>query len=236
MEILPAIDIKDGNCVRLYQGDFATVHKVAESVLETARGFERAGARWVHMVDLDGALQGKQVNAPIFAQVARETGLRVELGGGIREMGTIEFYLEQGLSRLILGSAAVNDPGFVREAAAKYGEKIAVGIDAKNGMVAAQGWIEDSKIHYLELGKRMEQLGVKTLIYTDISKDGTLAGISAGQLEALNRAVSCDVVASGGVRDMEDVRAAKGLGLAGIICGKAIYQGTLSLEEALGEV
>lgn len=236
MELLPAIDIKDGSCVRLYQGDFATVHKVAEDVLETARGFEEAGARWVHMVDLDGALQGKRVNAPLFARVARETGLRVELGGGIRDMETVEFYLEQGLSRLILGSAAVNCPAFVKEAAAKYREKIAVGIDAKNGMVAAQGWTEDSKIHYLELGKRMEQLGVKTLIYTDISKDGTLSGISAGQLEELNRAVSCDVIASGGVKDIADVRAAKALGLAGIICGKAIYQGTLSLKEALAEV
>ena len=111
MELLPAIDIKDGSCVRLYQGDFATVHKVAEDVLETARGFEEAGARWVHMVDLDGALQGRRVNAPLFARVARETGLRVELGGGVRDMETVEFYLERGLSRLILGSAAVNCPG-----------------------------------------------------------------------------------------------------------------------------
>lgn len=235
MVILPAIDIKGGSCVRLYQGDFATVHRVAENVLETARGFEETGARWIHMVDLDGALQGKRVNAPLFLQVAKETGLQVELGGGIRDMETVEFYLSRGLSRLILGSAAVNNPEFVREAAEKYGEKIAVGIDAKNEMVAAQGWIEDSKIHYLELGKRMEQLGVKTLIYTDISKDGTLTGISAGQLDALNRAVSCDVIASGGVKGIEDVRTAKALGLAGIICGKAIYQGTLALADALRE-
>lgn len=233
MIILPAIDMKDGNCVRLYQGDFSTVHQVAEDPLSTAQAFEEAGASWIHMVDLDGALQGQRVNAPFFIQVAQHTGLKVELGGGIRDRKTVEYYLEQGISRLILGSAAVNSPELVGELARAYGEKIAVGIDAKQEMVAANGWIEDSKIHYLELAKRMEEKGVRTLIFTDISKDGTLSGLNLQQLEALNRHVSCDVIASGGVRDIRDIQAAKALGLAGVICGKALYQGTLSLKEAV---
>ena len=233
MLILPAIDIKGGACVRLLRGDFATAHKVAEDPLETAASFRAAGATWIHMVDLDGAKEGSVQNAPLFLEVARRSGLKVELGGGIRDMRTIERYLEGGISRVILGSAAVKDPALVREAAAAYGGRIAVGIDARDGVVATEGWLRSGGVHYLELAKVMEQAGVKTIIFTDISRDGTLSGVNLEQLAALNEAVSCDIVASGGVRSIDDVAACRTLGLYGVICGKSLYSGSLDLREAI---
>lgn len=233
MIILPAIDIKDGNCVRLFQGDYATVHKVAENPLQTAQSFESCGAAWIHMVDLDGAKDAKIVNRPIFVEIAEKTGLKVEVGGGIRDMAAVEGYLSRGISRVILGSAAVKQPSFVREAVASYGDKIAVGIDARNGMVAAEGWLDTSSVYYIDLAKSMEQAGVRTLIFTDISKDGTLSGPNLEQLDAINRAVSCDIIASGGVSCLKDIADLKALELYGAICGKAIYTGALRLEEAI---
>ncbi len=233
MIILPAIDIQGGSCVRLLKGDFSTAHKVAENPEETAAGFRTAGASWIHMVDLDGAKNGGVVNASIFLKIAATSGLKVELGGGIRTMETISYYLENGVSRVILGSVAVKNPTLVREAAEKYGDRIAVGIDAKNGMVATEGWLDTSSVSYLELAKKMEQAGVKTIIFTDISKDGTLQGINLEQLAAINNAVSCDIIASGGVRDLKDIAACKELGLYGVICGKSIYSGSLSLLQAI---
>lgn len=233
MVILPAIDIKGGRCVRLLKGDFATVEQVAEDPVATARSFEEAGAQWIHMVDLDGALEGKRVNASVYLSVAAQTGLRVELGGGIRTMQDITYYLEHGISRVILGSAAVKNPALVKEAVAVYGDAIAVGIDAKNGFVASEGWLEASNVHYIALAQEMERFGVKTIIYTDISKDGTLSGPNLQQLIALNQAVSCDVVASGGVTSIADIAALQEAGLYGAICGKSIYKGTLSLKEAV---
>lgn len=234
MLILPAIDIKDGNCVRLYKGDFSTVETVASDALETALSFEAAGAQWIHMVDLDGALSGERKNASIFARVAENTSLKVEVGGGIRSMDDIEYYLTQGISRVILGSVAVKNPEMVTEAAKKFGDKIAVGIDAKNGLVAAEGWIEESTIDYIELARRMEAAGVENIIFTDISKDGTLSGPNLEQLTALNTAVSCDITASGGISCLEDIIALSDRGFYGAICGKSIYKGTLSLKEAIG--
>lgn len=233
MIILPAIDIQGGNCVRLLRGDFSTAHKVAENPEDTAAGFRAAGASWIHMVDLDGAKNGGVVNAPVFIKIAVASGLKVELGGGIRTMETISYYLENGVSRVILGSVAVKNPALVREAAERYGNRIAVGIDAKNGMVATEGWLDTSSVSYLDLAKKMEQAGVKTIIFTDISKDGTLQGVNLEQLAAINDAVSCDIVASGGVRDLKDIAACKELGLYGVICGKSIYSGSLSLAEAI---
>lgn len=233
MYLFPAIDIKDGRCVRLYKGDFSTVHQVADSPLDTALEFKKAGAEWIHMVDLDGAKTGVKMNSPIFIEIARESGLKVELGGGIRDRETLDYYFQNGISRCILGSAALKDPGFVKTAVERYGDRIAVGIDAKDGMAAAEGWLEVSKVPYIEFAKQMEKIGVKTLIFTDISKDGTLEGPNFGQLEALQKAVSCDIIASGGVRDIGHIRALAERNLYGAICGKSLYSGTLDLASAI---
>lgn len=233
MIILPAIDIKDGQCVRLTKGDFATVEKVAEDPLTTALAFQEAGAEWIHMVDLDGAKEGSLKNSEVFIRVAQNTGLKVELGGGIRTPESIDFYIQQGISRVIIGSAAISNPEMVKAAVEKYGDRIAVGIDARNGLVSGDGWLADSNITYLDLAKKMESIGVKYIIFTDISKDGTLSGPNLEQLYRINEAVNCDIIASGGIHTMKDIIALKEMGLYGTICGKSIYKGTLSLEEAV---
>lgn len=233
MIIFPAIDIKNGSCVRLYKGDMNTAEKVADNFLSAADSFYSCGAKWIHMVDLDGAVKGEKVNSDIFTTVAEKTGLRVELGGGIRTMADVEYYLSRGISRVIIGSAALKNPDLVREAAKKYGEKIAVGIDARHGMVAAEGWLETSDISYIELAKRMENVGVRYIIYTDIDCDGMLSGPNLRELTLLNDAVSCNITASGGIKDSGDIKALKDAGLYGAICGRSIYKGTLDLREAL---
>ncbi len=236
MIILPAIDIKDGNCVRLFKGDFSTVEKVADDYMETANGFEKSGASWIHMVDLDGAKEGRPVNTKIYKDVASKTSLKVEVGGGIRNLETIEEYLSMGISRVIIGSAALKNPMLVQDAVKKFGsEKIAVGIDSKDGMVAAEGWLEASNVNYIDLTKKMMEIGVKYFIVTDISKDGTLSGVNSSQLEKLAKATEgkCNIIASGGVHTIEDIKICKKLGLYGTICGKSIYKGTLNLKEAV---
>ena len=233
LTILPAIDIKGGNCVRLLKGDFSTAEKVAEDPLAAARSFEKCGAEWLHMVDLDGAKDAAPRNRDIFVTVAARTGLKVEVGGGIRNMDTVDFYLKNGVERVILGSAAVKNPAFVKEAVKKYADRVAVGIDAKNGRVAAEGWLDDSDVDYLELAKEMEKIGVRCLIFTDISKDGTLTGPNLEQLSAINNAVSCDIIASGGICNIGDIKALKELGVYGAICGKSLYKGTLDLVQAI---
>lgn len=233
MIILPAIDIQGGECVRLQKGDFATAHKVAEDPFVTAASFAQAGAKWIHMVDLDGAKSGGVKNAPIFLRVARESGLKVELGGGIRDMETVAYYLEGGVSRVILGSAAVKNPRLVREAVNRYGEQVAVGIDARDGMVATEGWLESGDVSYLDLAAEMAKIGVKYIIFTDIARDGMLSGANFEQLEALQASVSCNIIASGGIRDISDIAKCKELNLYGAICGKSLYSGTLSLREAV---
>ena len=185
------------------------------------------------MVDLDGSLKKKRVNEKIFLSVAENTSLKVEVGGGIRTMQDIDFYIASGISRVILGSVALKDPELVKKAVNAYGDKIAVGIDAKNGYAAAEGWTQTSDIYFTDLAKKMEQCGVKTIIYTDISKDGTLSGPNLEQLDKINNAVSCDIIASGGVTDINDIKALKSLGLYGAICGKSIYSGSLDLKQAL---
>lgn len=233
MIIFPAIDIKNGSCVRLYKGDMNTAEKVADDFLSAADSFYSCGAEWIHMVDLDGAVKGEKVNSDIFTTVAEKTGLRVELGGGIRTMADVEYYLSRGISRVIIGSAALKNPDLVREAAKKYGEKITVGIDARRGMVAVEGWLETSDISYIELAKRMEDVGVRYIIYTDIDCDGMLSGPNLRELTLLNDAVSCNITASGGIKDSGDIKALKKAGLYGAICGRSIYKGTLDLREAL---
>ena len=233
MIIFPAIDVIDKKPVRLYKGDFSTAHQVADSVFTTAEDFVTAGCEWVHMVDLDGSLMKKRVNSDVFVQVASSTSLKVEVGGGIRTMQDIEYYQNNGIARVILGSVALKNPELVRESVKEFGELIAVGIDAKNGFVATEGWTEGSDTHYIELARRMEDMGVKTIIYTDISKDGTLSGPNLEQLCALNEAVSCDITASGGVTNIDDIISLRDNSLYGAICGKSIYKGTLNLSEAV---
>ncbi len=233
MIIFPAIDIKNGICVRLYKGDFSTAHKVAEDPFFTAESFKSQGASWVHMVDLDGAKDGASGNSDIFTEIAKNSGLKVELGGGIRDMKTVEYYIKNGISRVILGSAAVNSPQFVKDAVSNYGDYIAVGIDAKDGMVCTSGWLDTSDIHYIELAKRMQDIGVKVIIYTDISKDGMLGGPSFSHYENLLSAVSCDITASGGISCIDDIKKLSDLNVYGAICGKSIYEGALDLSEAI---
>lgn len=233
MIIFPAIDIIDGKPVRLYKGDFSTAHQVAADALETAEGFVKAGCFWIHMVDLDGSLKKEPVNSKTFISVAKETPLKVELGGGIRTMKDIDFYINNGIHRVILGSVALKNPQLVKEAVKEFGERIAVGIDAKNGYAAAEGWTQGSDVHFIDLARRMEDAGVKTIIYTDISKDGTLSGPNLEQLTELNKAVSCNITASGGITDISDILALRDKGLYGAICGKSIYKETLDLREAV---
>ena len=233
MIILPAIDIIDGKPVRLYKGDFSTAKQVAADALETAQSFANAGCEWIHMVDLDGSLKKEPVNAETFIRVAKETSLKVELGGGIRTMKDIDYYINNGISRIILGSVALKNPELVKEAVKEFGNAIAVGIDAKNGYVATEGWTQNSDVYFTDLARQMEDVGVKNIIFTDISKDGTLSGPNLEQLMEINNSVTCDITASGGVTNIGDIKNLLEIGLYGAICGKSLYEGTLNLAEAV---
>ena len=233
MIILPAIDLKDGQVVRLVKGDFSTTHQVAEDPVATARAFWAAGARQIHMVDLDGARDAARKNAALVEAVAR-TGLKVELGGGIRTPADLEAVFGLGVYRAVIGSAAVSDPDFVARAVERYGpDRIAVGIDAKDGRVRTAGWMENSGRDYLDFAREMERIGVKHIIFTDIDTDGTLEGPAWNSLRALRSGVSCLVTASGGVASNQDIRDLKTLGVWGAIIGKAYYAGTLDLAQAI---
>ena len=234
MIIFPAIDLVDGKPVRLTRGDFASTEQVAADALETAQAFESEGATHLHMVDLDGALAGRPVNDAVITGVAAGTNLFIQVGGGIRTEQTVDYYLNTvKVGRVILGSVAIKDPDFAKAMIVKYREKIAIGIDAKNGKASGGGWLEDSEVDYIDLAKAMCAAGAQTIIYTDIGRDGMLSGPDLGGLEALNKAVPADVIASGGIATIEDIKALRSLGLAGAICGKSLYKGTLSLKEAL---
>ena len=233
MIILPAIDIKGGECVRLVKGDYSTAQKVIESPYLAAQRFADAGANWMHMVDLDGAKDAKLVNADLIADVAKSSGLSVEVGGGIRDMKAVEYYLSHGINRVILGSTAVKDQQFVIDAVNTFGDQIVIGIDAKDGMVRAEGWLDNSEINYIELAKRMEDVGVKTIVFTDIEQDGTLAGPNLKQLDSLIKSVSCNIIASGGVAVLKDIKNLIELNAYGAICGKSIYSGSLDLRQAI---
>lgn len=233
MYIIPAIDIKDGNCVRLQKGDYNTVKKVAENPYITAKSFKDAGARYLHMVDLDGAKDGKMQNAELICDIAKSCGMLVDVGGGIRDLKAIEFYLNNGVNQVVLGSVAVKNPQIVIDAVKNFGDKIIVGIDAMDGMVKSEGWIDGSYIYYTELAKRMEDVGVEKFIFTDINRDGMLTGPNLVQLEVLSNSVSADIVASGGVSDLTDIKDLMSLNIFGAICGKSIYEGTLNLPKAI---
>ena len=233
MILLPAIDLLDGQCVRLRRGDFDTAHRVAADPLETARSFEQAGAAWIHMVDLDGARTGSAQNQEIILRIARETSLLVEAGGGIRDMDTVAYYLQNGVSRVVLGSAALENPQLVKKAVEQYGSRVAVGIDAKNGMVSARGWLSDSLTDYLSLAGKMELAGAGWIVFTDISKDGMMEGPNLSQLSQLRKRVSCRLTASGGIRSLEDLKALDAANIEAAILGKALYTGAIDLTEAI---
>ena len=233
MLIFPAIDLKDKTVVRLYQGNFDTVHQVADDPVTVARAFYDAGARHIHMVDLDGAKDGQRKNGQLVQAVA-DLGLRIELGGGIRSMGDLESVFDLGVWRAVIGSAAVSHPGFVRDAVARFGpERIAVGIDTRDGRVKTAGWVEDSGLDYLTFARSMETLGVTHLIFTDIETDGALCGPAYARLAQLQQAVSCHITASGGVSCNRDIVDLAQMGLYGAIIGKAWYTGAIDLAQAV---
>ena len=233
MILFPAIDLKNGQAVRLYKGDFATAHQVAADPLAVARDFSHAGARYIHMVDLDGARSGARQNGSIVKAVAEQSGLKVELGGGIRDLADLEEVFALGVWRCVIGSAAVSHPEFVKEAVEKYGERVAVGIDAMDGIVKTAGWEQSSGLNYLDFARSMEQLGVRTIIFTDIATDGMLSGPSFGRLQQLQKAVSCQLIASGGVSCNQDIVDLERMGVYGAIIGKAYYAGAIDLAQAV---
>lgn len=233
MKLFPAIDLYDGKAVRLLKGDYNQMTIYSENPIEIARDFENKGAKYIHLVDLEGAKDGTTPNLHIVKQIASETKLFTEIGGGIRSMDTVKAYLENGVDRVILGTAAVNNPEFLKEAVDTYGERIAVGVDIKDGYVAIKGWLETSQYTCFEFCQKMQDLGVKTLICTDISKDGAMQGTNRELYKELSERFNIDITASGGVSTLEDIKALRALDLYGAIIGKAYYIGAIDLCEAL---
>ena len=233
MILFPAIDLYEKKAVRLYKGDYANMTVYSENPIEIARDFEAKGCTHIHMVDLEGAKDGTTPNIAVVEQVARETSLFVEIGGGIRSMETVSRYLEAGVSRVILGTAAVNDEAFLRQAVAAYGDKIAVGADVKDGYIAIKGWLETSALTLEAFLEKMEAIGVGNIICTDISKDGAMQGTNLGLYKALSEKFQLEITASGGVSSLEDIRRLRQMDLYGAIIGKAYYTGAIDLQEAL---
>ncbi len=233
MNIFPAIDLIDKKVVRLLRGDYSKMTVYSENPLEVAKKFEAEGAEFLHMVDLDGAKSGETPNYDVVSDIVKNTGLNVEIGGGIRNMQTVEKYISCGVYRVILGTAAIKDREFLKEAAKKHGEKIAVGADIKDGFVAASGWFEKSDYNIFDFCRMLSELGIKTVIVTDVSKDGAMIGTNHELYKELSEKFGMDFVASGGVSSMEDIKKLKKLNLGGAIIGKAIYTGDINLKEAL---
>jgi phosphoribosylformimino-5-aminoimidazole carboxamide ribotide isomerase len=235
MILYPAIDLKDGNCVRLYKGEMDQATVFNDNPAAQAKAFEDAGCQWLHLVDLNGAFAGAPVNGAAVDAILQSVSVPTQLGGGIRDMGTIEAWLDKGLARVILGTVAVEDPGLVREAARAFPGQIAIGLDARNGMVATRGWAEETDIEVTALARQFEDAGVAALIYTDINRDGAMQGPNVEATAALANAVSIPVIASGGVSSLDDLRALKASGapLDGAISGRALYDGAIDLQEAL---
>ena len=233
MKIFPAIDLYGGKAVRLFKGDYSKMTVYSENPLEVARDFEQKGAEFIHLVDLEGAKDGTTPNFETVKSIAENTRLFTEIGGGIRSMETVEKYLGAGVDRVILGTAAVENQDFLKAAVNKYGEKIAVGVDIKDGFVAVKGWTEASSYSCFDFFEKMRETGVKTLICTDISKDGAMQGTNRELYRELAEKFDIDIVASGGVSTLDDIKALKKLGLYGAIIGKAYYIGAIDLKEAL---
>lgn len=235
MIIIPAIDIIDGKPVRLYKGDYNKKELVGDSILEIAKSFEKANCSYIHIVDLDGAKQGELVNLDIILEVIKNVKVNVEVGGGIRNIESIKKLINGGASRVILGTSAIEDINFLKEVVKTYGEKIAVSIDCKDGFLCGRGWLSNTSINYIDFAKKLEDIGVKNIIVTDISKDGTLEGPNLDMLKELKNSVNIDITASGGIRDINNIKELKKLNVYGAITGKAIYKNTLSLKEAINE-
>ncbi len=233
MILFPAIDLYDHKVVRLLKGDYEKMTVYSDDPLATAKKIEGMGGKWLHLVDLEGAKDGTTPNFDVVSSIAKDTGLKVEIGGGIRSFETIEKYLNAGVSRVILGTKAVKDPEFLNEAVSRWGEKIAVGVDAKNGLVAVNGWLDVLDIDMFDFLQDIREIGVKTAIVTDISKDGAMKGTNLPLYEKLSELSGIDITASGGVSTLDDIRALKNMNIYGAILGKAMYNGAIELSEAL---
>ena len=233
MKIFPAIDLYDGKAVRLYKGDYAQMTVYSEQPLSVVRDFEAAGATCLHLVDLEGAKTGTTPNLDTVKTIVKNTSLFTEIGGGIRSMDTIETYLSAGVNRVILGTAAVNDRAFLQTALAQYGDRIAVGVDIRNGRVAIHGWTETAALDAMDFCKELQTLGVQTIICTDISRDGAMRGTNHTLYREMTAALSLNIVASGGVSSLQDVQELAAQGLYGAIIGKAYYTGAINLRQAI---
>ena len=233
MNIIPAIDLIGGQAVRLLKGDYDKVTVYSDDPAAVAESFERAGAKYLHVVDLDGAKDGTTANFETIKKIIERTNLSVELGGGIRTLERVRQYIDVGVDRVIIGTAAVTDPDFLCEAVNLYGEKIVVGVDIKDGFVAIKGWLEVSELSCKEFCKKLESLGVKTIICTDISKDGMMSGTNLDLYREMYDEFKLNIIASGGVSSMDDISALSDMGLFGAIVGKAIYTGAIELSEAI---
>ncbi|HOJ11493.1 MAG TPA: 1-(5-phosphoribosyl)-5-[(5-phosphoribosylamino)methylideneamino]imidazole-4-carboxamide isomerase [Clostridiales bacterium] len=233
MIIYPAIDIIAGRCVRLIQGQFDKETVYSDNPVEIALKWEQLGARYLHVIDLDGARTGQPQNTTVAKEMAAKLGIPVQLGGGIRTLDTIEILLSKGIQRVILGTSAVENPDFVKEALKLFSENVAIAIDAKDGMVAIEGWAKTSEFTAIGFAKKMEELGARTIIYTDISKDGMLSGPNIKATAEMAEAVNMEVIASGGISSIDDIKKLKEIGVSGAIVGKALYTGDMDLKEAL---
>ena len=236
MILYPAIDLKDGRCVRLLKGDFEQETVFNDDPADQAARFQAQGFRWLHVVDLNGAVEGRAVNRAGVEAILAAVTIPVQLGGGIRDMAGIEMWLSRGLTRVILGTVALTDPDLVRRAAQAFPGRVAVGIDARGGRVATQGWLETSDVAAADLARSFEDAGVAAIVYTDIERDGALRGVNVAATAALARSVSAPVIASGGVAGLGDLRALKqeaASGIAGVICGRALYDGKIDPAQAL---
>lgn len=235
MVIYPAIDLFDGKAVRLFKGDYQQMTIYNDNPAEVALDFRKQGAKSMHLVDLEGAKKGVPTNQDTIKEIVKAFDGFVELGGGIRSMETVKFYLEAGINRVILGTAAVKDPDFLEQAVKQYGEKIAVGVDIKEGYVAINGWLDKSQVSAEDFFQQMTDLGVKTIICTDISRDGAMQGANIELYKSLSENYPIDIIASGGVSSMEDIVALRDMNLHGAIVGKAYYVGAINLEQAILE-
>jgi phosphoribosylformimino-5-aminoimidazole carboxamide ribotide isomerase len=236
MLIIPAIDLQDGRCVRLVQGDFAQVTQFSDNPAAVARRWQAEGARWLHVVDLDGARSGAQANLKTIRQIRETVSIAIEVGGGLRTLQQVAALLDNGIDRVILGTAALKDRAFLRDCLARWGKRIAVGLDARSGLVATDGWLETSTVSALALAQELAAEGVARFIYTDIQRDGALSGPNLAALTELLAAVNRPIIASGGVASLADLRALAAMGVEGAIVGRALYTGEVKLEEALAAI